>query len=499
MAKARAASPDSLVESQEVEYLYLDLETPLPTPCITLPPQPGQSPPPDAPSLEQYSSPFLWPKWRKSIMTWISCAVTALAGYSAGEASPASGELCREWSISPVVYNLSITLFCIGFALAPMVLAPFSEINGRRPIFVASGILFVAMLIACGGTHSFAGLLVARFFQGVGGSTFSTMVGGVISDIYHAQDRNTPMALFAGAALFGTGLAPMLAGAIVTHTTWRWIYYSHAIVSAVFVAIIFVFFKETRGSVLLSRKAQALNSYYERLEEAGHIGVIMSSVDSPDEKRVRRIRWKVESDEQRASLATMIQVSLYRPFHMLVTEPVVFFFSLWVSFSWATLYLQFGSVSLVFSANHNFNVEQTGAVFTAMCVGVLIITVISIWQEKIAARFGWRQSSAEGRLYFVCIESILLPIGLFWFGWTSFLRSTGSYASSAIAAQSCCRNLLGGIFPLVTAAMFNNLGFPGASSLLGGIGALLTLVPWVLAIYGPRIRARSKMASELAH
>ena len=140
------------------------------------------------------------------------------------------------------------------------------------------------------------------------------MVGGVISDIYHAQDRNTPMALFAGAALFGTGLAPMLAGAIVTHTTWRWIYYSHAIVSAVFVVIIFVFFKETRGSVLLSRKAQALNSYYERLEEAGHIGVIMSSVDSPDEKRVRRIRWKVESDEQRASLATMIQVSLYRPF-----------------------------------------------------------------------------------------------------------------------------------------------------------------------------------------
>lgn len=31
------------------------------------------------------------------------------------------------------------------------------------------------------------------------------------------------------------------------------------------------------------------------------------------------------------------------------------------------------------------------------------------------------------------------------------------------------RNLLGGIFPLVTTAMFTNLGYPGASSLLGGI------------------------------
>jgi hypothetical protein len=52
---------------------------------------------------------------------------------------------------------------------------------------------------------------------------------------------------------------------------------------------------------------------------------------------------------------------------MLVTEPVVFFFSLWVSFSWATLYLQFSSVPLVFRTNHHFNIEQTGAVFTGMC------------------------------------------------------------------------------------------------------------------------------------
>ncbi|KAJ5792404.1 uncharacterized protein N7503_008382 [Penicillium pulvis] len=525
----REPSPDSLVEPNEIQYLYLELETPLPTPCISLPPAAGQSAPPEAPSLEKYTSPFLWPRWRKWMMTWIACAVTALAGYSAGEVSPASSELCKEWGISSVVYNLSITIFCIGFALAPMILAPFSEINGRRPIFVVSGIVFVASLIGCGGTDSFAGLLVARFFQGCSSSTFSTMVGGVISDIFHAHDRNTPMALFSGAALFGTGLAPIIAGAIATHTTWRWIYYSHAIVSSVFVVIIYFFFKETRGSVILSRKASALNKYYEKLEEAGHFGVMTFSEDQPGEKNVQRIRWKVESDEQRASLLTAVQISIYRPFHMLFTEPVVFFFSLWVSFSWATLYLQFSSIPLVFKTNHHFNVEQTGAVFTSLCVGVIIITIISINHDKIGAIIGRGKipSTAEGRLYYVCIESILLPIGLFWFGWTSYpsvpwivptiaigcagmgifsiylatfnyLADTyHRYASSAIAAQSFCRNLLGGVFPLVTAAMFTNLGYPEASSLLGGIGFLLTLVPWILAFYGPRIRARSKMASEL--
>jgi len=148
-------------------------------------------------------------------------------------------------------------------------------------------------------------------------ATFSTMVGGVISDIYHAQDRNTPMALFSASALFGTGLAPLISGVIVSHTTWRWVFYSHAIVSAAFVVVIYFFFKETRGSVLLSRKAQKLNKYYEQLEEAGHHGVILTSEDS-DEKCIRRIRWKVKSDEERASLLTMIQISVYRPFRKFI-------------------------------------------------------------------------------------------------------------------------------------------------------------------------------------
>ena len=69
------------------------------------------------------------------------------------------------------------------------------------------------------------------------------------------------------------------------------------------------------------------------------------------------------------------------------------------------------------------------------------------------------------------------------------------YASSALAGTGLVRNILGGSFTLVTRQMFHNMGFQAASSLLGAIGALLTLVPWVLAFYGPKIRARSKIAS----
>ncbi|KAI9371969.1 major facilitator superfamily domain-containing protein [Aspergillus egyptiacus] len=485
--------------SSPIEHLYLTFDTPLPHPVGLSSPQPGLPAPPPCPDLSHYASPFLWSKSRKAAITMISCGVTAMSAYAAGEYTPPSDELTAKWNVSRVVYNLGITLFCLGFGIAPMILAPFSEINGRRPIFVSSGVVFTVCLIGCGATNSFAGLLIARFFLGIGGSTFSTMVGGVISDIYHAEDRNSPMSYFSGSVLFGTGLGPLITGFIQQRASWRWIYYSQAIAAAGFLLILFFFLKETRGSVLLSRKAKALNRYYGALEEAGYYGVVFDSNSCAEKQRVRRIRWKVKSDEERESIGKMISISCYRPFHLLFTEPVVFFFSLWVAFSWAILYLKFSAVPLVFSTNHGFNVEQNGAVFSAVSVASIIGTAVSVYQENFAARLGKMPSTPEGRLYFTCVESILMPAGLFWFGWASdssipwivptiaigcstigilsiylatfnYLADTyHRYASSAIAAQSFCRNVLGGVFPLVTNAMFTNLGYPAACSLLGGI------------------------------
>jgi len=370
-------------------------------------------------------------------------------------------------------------------------------------------------------------MLVARFFVGVGGSTFSTMVGGVVSDIYHTADRNTPMALFSGAALCGTGLGPLVTGFIAQNVNWRWMFYLQTIMDGILMIIVIVFFKETRGSVLLSRKAEELNAWYSAREEAGYYGFRLAIDGVAGEFEPQRIRWKVKSDEERASLTKMIGISLYRPFHLLFTEPVVFFFSLWVAFSWAVLYMTLAAIPLVFGTRHGFNIQQSGAVFSAISIAAILFTVICIYQEKLAKKRNKLPNSPEARLYFACYESALMPIGLFMFGWTTYssvhwifptiaigIATMGifsiylavfnyladtyhCYASSALAAQSFCRNMLGGAFPLITDQMFTKLSYGGASSLLGSVGTLLTLVPWVLLLYGPRIRARSKFAREI--
>jgi hypothetical protein len=83
------------------------------------------------------------------------------------------------------------------------------------------------------------------------------------------------------------------------------------------VAAVIIFFRETRGSILLSRKARTLNKWYEERENVGHLGVYMEE----DKKLgVQRIRWKVKSDEERESLMKMMSISVIRPFRKFITH-----------------------------------------------------------------------------------------------------------------------------------------------------------------------------------
>ncbi|KAK3292874.1 major facilitator superfamily domain-containing protein [Chaetomium fimeti] len=598
----------------EIAHLYLTFATPLPNPNTTARhPSPNNNKPPPhnkhnsnnnpppPPDLTRYSNPQTWPSSRKYVMLTLSCVATWLTAYTAGSYSPPQNLIqdALEGHPSDEAVLTGITTFCLGFALAPMVLAPLSEMNGRYPVFVVAGVVYVVFQAVCGVVENLAGMLIARFLVGVGASVFSTMVGGVIADMWDAKGRNTPMAVFSGSVLAGTGAGPLV-GAVMAERLaeagkWKWIFWHQVIMGGVTILLLVVLFKESRGSVLLSRKARALNKWYEELEAEGYFGVWEVEgeglcdgplVDGRDEEKgplsdhprptavLRRIRWLVKEDEERASLGKMIATSISRPFHLLFTEPVVFFFSLWVAFAWGILYLTFGSIPLVFQHIYGWTLEESGYVFVSLIIGAIFATAIGLWQDRILYHPKWADTSIdpgtntisghcsddsasknrsatgtpphtrtdrmwaflrrhfpasapESRLYFTCVTSTFLPIGLFIFGFASrpeihwigpaiglvlatmgilsiylavfnyFADTYHKYASSALAAQSFCRNVLGGAFPLVTGPLFRNLGEAGAGGLLGGIATLLTVVPWVLMFFGDRIRARSPFASQL--
>jgi multidrug resistance protein len=490
---------------------------------------------PSSASLERYRDPLSWSRGTKIFVTWLSCLSTFVTTYTPGAYTAGLDQYKIDWGVSTTAVYGGITTFTILFAIAPLVLSPFSEITGRRPVFLVAGVLYCTAQIGSAVTRSYAGMLVTRALAGLSCSVFSTMVGGVISDIYVAKERNTAMAIFSGAALVGCGIGPMVSGIIAQHLSWRWIFYVQTITCSCVVLALFLSFPETRGSVLLSRRAVILNAWYEQEELKQHAKVLAKTSPTPSESSglpQHRIRWKVKADEERATLAILIKTSLTRPLILLFTESVVFWFSMWMAFAWTMLYLTFEALPLLFTAVYNFNNQANGLVFLSVAVASVLAAIAAIWQDKLL-RVSWlpkglQHEKPENRLYFPCIQSLLLPIGLFWLANTvvvsihwivpvlavgcitlgifsvylavfNYLADTYHvYASSAIAAQSFTRNVFAACVPLATEPLFNTLGFRGGGCLLGGIGLVLSTVPWILVVFGERIRRRSQLACQLA-
>lgn len=68
------------------------------------------------------------------------------------------------------------------------------------------------------------------------------------------------------------------------------------------------------------------------------------------------------------------------------------------------------------------------------------------------------------------------------------------YAASAIAANTIVRSACGAAAPLFTRQMFSALGVGGGGSLVGGVAALLAVIPFMFYKFGKQIRIRSKFA-----
>ena len=71
------------------------------------------------------------------------------------------------------------------------------------------------------------------------------------------------------------------------------------------------------------------------------------------------------------------------------------------------------------------------------------------------------------------------------------------FSASGMSATSCCRSVFGAVLPLAARPMYQKLGIPWASSLLGFLSLGLSVMPFVFIKYGHRIRAHSKFCQEL--
>jgi predicted MFS family arabinose efflux permease len=106
-------------------------------------------------------------KWTITLLSSMGGLVTLMSG---AMLAPALDAISESLGSSTDKTNMMLSIFVLSFAFGPMVLAPATEIFGRRPVWLVCSTWYVVWNTICGFADSSGLMLAARLLAGLGAS-----------------------------------------------------------------------------------------------------------------------------------------------------------------------------------------------------------------------------------------------------------------------------------------------------------------------------------------
>ncbi|KHN98269.1 fluconazole resistance protein (FLU1) [Metarhizium album ARSEF 1941] len=459
--------------------------------------------------VDDPDNPHNWSTSRKTFAVLICVMLVLNSTMSSALPSMAIPNITAEYGVNESTQSvLPISVFLIGYIFGPLIWGPLTEHFGRRNLTVVTFVVFTLFTMACALAPSWGSFLVFRMVCGVCAGAPIAIVAGILADVFgDYRTRGRAYAVFMVATVWGPLLAPIISGYTSTTIGWHWAFWI-GLIFAGFTLLIIACLPETFGPILLARRAQRMR----------------------EEDPTQRVVAPRELEE--TSLSRLLSVIITRPIRMLASELIVTATCAYLALVYAIFYMSFQAFPIIFRDLYGLSPGETGLTYLLIGAGGLIsLPVFWYWDVALmrAQERGswWSKREESRRLPLACLGGPLFVISLFWLGFSAKMTTpfmtpmlagipfgmgyilifmallnylTDSYeiyAASANAAASCCRSVLAVVLPLATTPMFRQLGITGACSLLGGLSAVMCVIPFIFIWQGPIIRARSRFCIAL--
>ncbi|CAK9437508.1 uncharacterized protein LODBEIA_P18860 [Lodderomyces beijingensis] len=462
-------------------------------------------------------NPYNWSTGLKSLMAFQISFLTVSVYMGSAIYTPGVQDIMAQFNISQTLATLPLTMFVIGYGIGPLFFSPLSEDSriGRTPLYIITLFIFCMMQIPTALSKNIASMSVLRLIAGFFASPALSTGGASYGDFITLPYFVVGLAAWSLGAVCGPAIGPLIGSALVVrgghngYESWRWTFWFMALISSCFLFFGWTL-PETYAPYLLRKKAERLRR--------------LTGND--------RIRSATEL-EQHKSASEIVSKLLWRPFEITFTEPVVLLIDIYIALVYSIMYLFFEGVPIVFQETKHFTLVEMGAAYVSIVIGIIIAGAVYIpyvYQIFTKKLLGGSFAPPEAFLPAAVVGSVLMPVGLFIFGWTSSpdihwfppligiaLFAAGAfiifqtlfnymassfkveYLASTFSSNAFFRSVSAGCFPLFGRALFKNLGsdkFPvgWGSSLLAFLSCAMIAIPVFFYLNGPKLRARSKYA-----
>jgi EmrB/QacA subfamily drug resistance transporter len=116
-----------------------------------------------------------------------------------------------------------------AYALAMVASMPLygklGDLFGRRRVLLAAIGIFLAGSMACGAAQTMDQLLVARFWQGLGGGGLGAVAMATVADIVPARQLGRWLGYQGVIYAIASAVGPVVGGLFVDHLSWRWAFF----------------------------------------------------------------------------------------------------------------------------------------------------------------------------------------------------------------------------------------------------------------------------------
>ncbi|KAL9937227.1 hypothetical protein V8E36_003636 [Tilletia maclaganii] len=288
---------------------------------------------------------------------WMYVALISLAGFISPMGSsivvPGSRSLGHNYHLNPrlgMLKLLPVSFYVLGLGIGPFLLAPISELKGRKCVYLSSAWVFVVLnLASCFTQRSFVALNVVRFLAGAAGSAGPSLGAGSIADMFVPSERGKAQSLYALGPLLGPVVGNVVGAWVAQEVrSWRWLLGVLTICSFA-IAVIFVFgLKETYQPVLLRWKREAILKEWQATHGLPLAADILSPGDGKNlqhgTEKQRRQRPNALTRLRRtltmsSELKLKLRQAFSRPFRLLFFNPVCAIFSLYLGFCYGIIFL----------------------------------------------------------------------------------------------------------------------------------------------------------------
>lgn len=265
-------------------------------------------------------NPKNWPFWKRAwVIFGVSYSTWVVVLYSTSYTASIPGLMIAFDVHSSTVVTLGVTTYLLGLAVGSLIVAPMSELYGRRWVYIICMSCFTLLVIPAALATSLAEILIVRFFGAVFGAAMVSNSPGTIVDISDEEYRALCMSLWSIAPLNGPVTGPLIGGFVYQYLGWRWDNWLVLILAGVSVLVLYTV-PETYAPAILTKAAKKKRK-------------------EMDDERY----WS--GYDQKISTVDLVKLNLSRPFVLSFTEPILWFFNIWYVSAHASPFLCFAQVT----------------------------------------------------------------------------------------------------------------------------------------------------------